>query len=276
LIDLDKTTTVSPAKKLILTEFRRNTGIMLHKTKGIVLRTVKYGETSLIVSIFTELFGLQSYLVNGVRKASRNGSSKTGFFQPAAILDLVVYHHEQKNLERIKEYQWAHLYQHIFSDVIKNSIALFMVELLQKCLKQPEAHPELYQFAEDALAHLDMADGAVQANFPLYFALHAAGLFGLRINDNYSEQRIWLDLEEGFFTEEKPAHVHYLGVPYSGITSQLLRVMRPDELPEVPLNREKRRVLMQAYQDFFSLHVAGFGSLKTLGILKTLLDDQSL
>ncbi len=248
---------------------------MLHKTKGIVLRTVKYGETSIIVSIFTEMFGLQSYLVNGVRKLSRKGSSKTGFFQPSAILDLVVYHHEQKNLERIKEYQWGHLYQHIFSDVVTNSVALFIVELLQKCLKQPEANPELYEFTEDALIHLDEAGRAVQANFPLYFALHVASFFGLRISDNYSIQRTWLDLQEGFFTAEKPAHPHFLENPYSELTSQLLKVRQPAELPEVPLNKEKRRILMQAYQDFFSLHIAGFGSMKTLAVLRTILDDQA-
>ncbi|MFL5786527.1 MAG: recombination protein O N-terminal domain-containing protein [Flavisolibacter sp.] len=36
---------------------------MIHKTKGIVLRTVKYGETSLVVTMFTELLGLQYYIV---------------------------------------------------------------------------------------------------------------------------------------------------------------------------------------------------------------------
>jgi len=78
----------------------------LHKTKGIVFRTVKYGETSIVVTIFTELFGVQSYLVNGVRTSSRKGSGKANLFQPAAILDLVVYHNELKQLNRIKEFRW--------------------------------------------------------------------------------------------------------------------------------------------------------------------------
>ena len=65
---------------------------MIQTTKGIVLRSVKYGETSLVVTIFTELFGLQSYLVNGVRTASKKGSSKSAMFQPSAILELVAYH----------------------------------------------------------------------------------------------------------------------------------------------------------------------------------------
>jgi DNA repair protein RecO (recombination protein O) len=58
----------------------------LHKTKGLVLRTVKYGETSIIVTIFTELFGVQTYLVNGVRSSSKKGAGKAGLFQPAACL----------------------------------------------------------------------------------------------------------------------------------------------------------------------------------------------
>src|SRR5205085_7273201 len=127
----------------------------LHKTKGIVLRTVKYGDTSLIVAIFTELFGIQSYLVNGVRTSTKKGSGKANLFQPAAILDLIVYHNELKNLHRIKEFKWDHLYQHIFSDIKKNGVALFMVELLTKCLKQPESNPDLFYFMEDSLVHLD-------------------------------------------------------------------------------------------------------------------------
>src|SRR4029078_10823740 len=102
-----------------------------------------YGDTSLIVSIFTELFGLQSYLVNGVRASTKKGIGKAAVFQPSAILDMVVYHSELKQLQRIKEYRWEYLYKHILSDVRKNAVALYMVELLTKCLKQPERHPDL-------------------------------------------------------------------------------------------------------------------------------------
>ena len=124
---------------------------MIHKTKGIVLRTVKYGETSLVVTMFTETLGLQSYLVNGVRTPTKKGTAKANLFQPAAILDLVAYHNEFKNLQRLKEFKWAHLYQHIFSVVRKNAVALFMIELLTKSLKQPEANAELFYFVEDLL-----------------------------------------------------------------------------------------------------------------------------
>lgn len=245
---------------------------MIHKSKGIVLRSVKYGETSVVVTMLTELFGLQTYLVNGVRTGSKKGGTKSGLFQPPAILDLVIYHQESKNLQRLKEYSWNHLYQHIFSDVVTHSVALFMIELLQKCLKQPEPNPELYNFMEDALLGLDQAGQKIQANFPLFFAIHLAGFFGLRIDDNYSEKRNFLDLKEGYFTEEKPSHQHYLENPLSEISSHLLKIMQPAELAELNLNKEKRRLLLMAYEDFYSIHISGFTALKTLPVLRTILE----
>jgi len=73
---------------------------MLHKTRGIALHATKFSETSSVVKIYTELFGLQSYLVKGVRK--QKAKIKPGLFQPLTILDLVVYHKEKYSLQNIK------------------------------------------------------------------------------------------------------------------------------------------------------------------------------
>ena len=246
--------------------------MQLHKTKGIVLRNVKYGETSLVVTLYTELFGLQSYLVNGVRAASKKGQSKSGYFQPGALLDLVVYHNELKNLQRIREFRWAVLYQHIFFDVLKNAVALFMVELLQKCLKQPEPNPDLFYFIEDAFLHLDESEGTVLGNYPLFFSLHLAGFFGFRIQDEWSEDTPVLDLVEGQFVAESPSHRNALEGNYSYLTSLLLRVRRPEELMEIPLGQDTRRQLLQAYQDFYHLHVSDFGQMKTMPVLQAILN----
>lgn len=246
--------------------------MQLHKTKGIVLRIVKYGETSLIVTIYTELFGVQSYLVNGVRTSSKKGPGKANLFQPSAILDLVVYHSDLKNLQRIREFRWNYLYKHIFFDVLKNAVALFMVELLQKCLKQPEPNAELFYFIEDAFVHLDESEGAVLANYPLFFIIHLAGFFGFRIQDTYSERLPILDLQEGIFVDEHPAHHHSLEGTYSFMTSQLLRIRQPDELKQLPLNQDSRRILLHAYLAFYALHVPDFGEMRTLTVMQTVLN----
>lgn len=248
---------------------------MIHKTKGIVLRSVKYGETSLVVSVFTELFGLQSYIVNGVRSSSKKGGVKTNPFQPAALLDLVVYNNEFKNLQRIKEYHWAHLYNNIYNDIIKNAVSLFIIELLSKCLKQPEKHADLFYFTEDALLHLDNANNTVVANLPLFFALHLSVFFGLRIHpaspETDKQEDFYLDLKEGIFVTAQPKHPHFLYGKEAAVTSYILKAMQPQELNDLQLSQEFRRKLLQSYEQFYALHLNDFGTMKTLPVLKELL-----
>lgn len=243
----------------------------LHKTKGIVLRTVKYGETSVIITVYTELFGIQSYLVNGVRTATKKGSGKANLFQPSALLDLIVYHNELKHLNRIKEFKWFYLYKHIFSDVPKNAVALFMVELMTKSLKQPESNSDLFHFCEDAFMHLDESSDKVMANFPLFFALHFTTFFGFRISDHFSAKRPVLDLLEGTFVSDKPDHPHFLEGKQAEVTDELLQVMQPEELEDIRLNHEFRRQLLFAYENYYALHIHDFGTMKTLPVLREVL-----
>lgn len=247
---------------------------MTHKTKGLVLRAVKYGETSLIVTAFTELFGLQTYLVNGARTAKKSGV-KAMLLQPASLLDMEVYHQEQKNMHRIKECSWSYLYKNIFTDVLKNSIALYMVELLTKCLKQPEENAELYYFCEDSLQQLDEAPPAVVANFALFYTLQLSHFFGFRIQEpspaDLRAANLFLDLMEGNFIPGPPSHPHYLAGEDAMITAQLLQTRQPAELSELKLHHQKRRQLIASYLDYYSLHLQDFGTLKSLAVMQTVL-----
>ncbi|MEO7265511.1 MAG: DNA repair protein RecO [Ferruginibacter sp.] len=244
------------------------------KTKGIVLRSIRYGESSLVVTIFTELFGIQTYMQNGAR-VSKKGSNKAAMFQPAALLDMEVYHNELKAIHRIKENNWSFLYQHIFSDVMKNCIALYMVELLHKTLKQPESNPELFYFCEDSFQQLDKAEAAVTANFPLFFTIHLTHFLGLRLTDDVRHlpisDDIFLDMMDGNFTHIQPTHHHYLQAEEALITAELLKTMQPGELSHIKLNQQKRRNLLYRYQEFYALHIPDFGQMKTLKILFELL-----
>ncbi|HJT75250.1 MAG TPA: DNA repair protein RecO [Chitinophaga sp.] len=243
---------------------------MLHKTRGIVLRTVKYGDTSAIVNIFTELFGVQSYMVNGVR--SSKPTAKGNLFQPGNILDLVVYHHEQKSIQRISEFKLAFIYTSLHFNIVKNTVALYMIELLQKSLKEPEQHPEMYYFAERALQVLDAAPLTIAANIPLYFTLKVAEHLGFRLNGRYSEYAHYLDLQEGSFTDLPPHHSNYLDAAGSEITDRLFQCNEWEKLEEITMNKDKRRKLLYAYLDFFKLHMPGFTELNSPPILHEILD----
>lgn len=242
---------------------------MIYATKGIVLRTIKYGETSVIASVFTELFGIQSYIANGVRTQTK--TSKAHFFQPASILEMQVYHNELKNLQRIKDLKWNYLYKNILSDVTKNSIALYMVELMQKSLKQPEANADLFSFCEDAFMKLDTAEDEVAANFPIYFAIQLAHFLGLRIQDNYSAERNQFNINEGSFTDKSLTNENFLGTDISYHFSQLLKVLQPAELKEIKLNKSIRKAILSGLENYYVFHIAEFGTMKTLPVLHELL-----
>lgn len=247
---------------------------MTHKTKGIVLRSIKYGETSLVVTIYTELFGVQTYMINAIRTTKRSGN-KAAMFQPAAMLEMEVYHNEQKSMQRIKEYSWAFLYQHIHSDVIKNSIALYMVELLYKTLKQPETNSNLFYFCEDALIQLDSAEKNIAANFALFFSLHLADFFGFRINgsnmENIVVENLYLDLREGDFVAQQPVHPNFIHGQYAAVTAELLKMRLPSELEQLKLNQQTRRELLLKFQEYYAMHIHDFGQMKTLLVLHEVL-----
>lgn len=245
---------------------------MVHATKGIVLRTVKYGDTSVITTVYTELFGVQSYIVKGVRQRTKTSSGKAGYFQPAAILEMEVYHNELKQLQFVREFQWAYLYEQVFFDVARNAVAMYVIELLQHSFKQPEANPELFYLIEDTLKQLDRGTDTLTANLPLYFILHLGGELGFQMQGTYSEQSPVLDLQEWQFITAKPSHPYYLDGPLASITSQLLSLRFYNDLEHMPLNRNLRRELLQAYQTYIALHVADFGELKSLAILQEVLE----
>lgn len=235
---------------------------------------MRYGETSLVVTAFTELFGIQTYMINGVRTTKKAGL-KAAMYQSGAILDATVYHNEQKNMQRIKEANWGILYKQIFRSVIKNNIALYMAELILKSLKQPEENIPLFQFCEDAFLALDEANNTISANLPLYFTLHLAGFFGFGINrlpiSMQEGAGFFLDLEAGIFSTDLPNHTNYLSHENAAIVSELLNTMQPIELDEFKLNHLKRRELLKAFTEYFALHVQDFGTMKTLPVLQEVL-----
>lgn len=244
---------------------------MLHKTRGIVLRVVKYGDTSVIANIFTELFGIQSYMVNGVR-SSKPQAAKGNLLQPGNILELVVYHQEQKNLQRISEFKSGYIYTALHFNVVKNTVALYIIELLQRCLKQPEQQLELYYLAEHALQLLDSSEPPVAANLPLFFTLKLAEMLGFRLNGRCTEYTPYLDLQEGTFVDLPPHHINHLDHASSELTDMLFHCRELQALGAIAMTKERRRKLLYSYLDFLKLHMPDFTELHSPSILHEILD----
>jgi DNA repair protein RecO (recombination protein O) len=243
---------------------------MLQNTRAIILRTVPFGETSLVVTAFTRVYGLQSYMVKGARSTGKKGQSLRPYLQPGALLDLVVYHHPTEHLQYIREMRWAKVYDKVLSSVVHHSIADFMLELLIKCIRQSEPNPVLFDAVENYFLLLDVAEPGVMANLPLHFALFLAGEMGFRPENNYSEGRNVFHLPGGSFIPESGHPTQSLGVESSRLLHQLLEVEHPVTLYRVKTLGTQRRALLKAMEAYFSIHIEGFGHIKSLPVLESL------
>ena len=73
-------------------------------TKAIVLSSLKYSDSSLIVKCYTQKEGLKAYLIRGILKPKKGGL-KVAYFQPLTQLNIVASHNTKGTLNAIKEVQ---------------------------------------------------------------------------------------------------------------------------------------------------------------------------
>jgi DNA repair protein RecO (recombination protein O) len=243
---------------------------MLQKTNGIVLRSVKYGDTSLVTTIFTAVLGIQTYMVQGVRsaKARNNGAA---FFQPGTLLELVVYQHPQKNIQRIREFQAAYIYQSIQEDIIKNTVALFSVELLLRLLPEHAPLPLLFDFAYEYFVDLDRTQTSYVANYPLLFIINCGNALGYELKGNYSQETPYLNMQEGGFSKYPQSTAPMLSEGDALILNSLLIAASTKALQQAEMNAAIRLRLIDWYLAFLKLHTEHMGNIKSLQILQTIL-----
>ncbi|HTM66098.1 MAG TPA: DNA repair protein RecO [Flavipsychrobacter sp.] len=243
---------------------------MLQRTEGIVLRSVKYGETSLVSTIFTRFFGTQSYLVQGVR-TSKMRQNKAALFQPASLLELVAYQHPQKNLQRLREFQTAYIYQSLQEEVIKNSVALFSVELLLRLLPENAPQEDLFDFCFDYFKVLDQLPVDTVANFPLYFVMELSRTLGYELNGDYSEATPHLNLYEGGYSGHPPQMRPFVADEDAKMLSELMHQRELNDLKNVKMNGVMRFRLLDWYIEFLQQHSQHLGTIKSLPVLREIL-----
>lgn len=243
---------------------------MLQTTKGIVLRSVKYGETSLICSIFTEQYGIQSYLVKGIRTTKAQGK-RAGLLQPATLLNLTVYYQAQKNLQHIREFHPSHIYISLQEEVVKNSIALFSVELLLRLLPEHAQQPDLFEFVHEYFVRLDTMPVEEVANFPLYFIIQCSRFLGYDISGGYSAMTPHLNLQDGAFTAHAPSITPYVSDEDAQMLDRLLRAEGFQSLPALAMSAQMRFRLLDWFIAFLQQHTQHLGNIRSLPVLQAIL-----
>ncbi|PDH42419.1 MAG: DNA repair protein RecO [Rhodothermaeota bacterium MED-G19] len=150
---------------------------MIGKTKGLVLSYIKYGDTSIICKIFTDSFGLQSYIINGIRNSK---SKNIALYQPLNILDMVVYHKKNSGVQRIKEAKLDVIYTSIHNDMKKVSVCFFLSEFLSKILNNESDQEDKFDFIQDSLIEFDRLNSRF-SNFHIQFLIKLSKYYGIDI-----------------------------------------------------------------------------------------------
>ncbi len=239
---------------------------MLHKTRGIALKVTNYAESSVIAQVFTEKFGLQSYIVNGARRP--RAKIGTTLLQPLHLLDMVVYHRENSSLQRISEARQLPPFQTIPYDIVKSTVVLFLNEMLYKSLRQQSPDEPLFNYIFSAVSWLDSLE-KMPPNFHLFFLLKLSRFLGFNPTTPKPGQTFF-DLKDGVFCRHPPAHALILQLPH---TSQLAALLACsfDNLDSLRIPLTDRRFLLSKIIDFYRLHIDHMGEIKSHEILEEVL-----
>ena len=236
---------------------------MLYTLKGIVLRVVEYSESSLVVTAYTDLFGLQSYIVKGARK--KNSKTKPSYFQPLSLVEMVVFKSSGEKLNTIQEIKINKAFASIPFDIKKQAVAFFINELLVKTIKEEEPNSSLFSFLFSSIQLLDVFTGNC-SNFHLVFTLQLSRFLGF-YPQGVSNGQNYFDLVNGSFISNPPQHFHFLNPQYTLLLHQIIETSLSN-CDTISISSETRVEFIDKLIEYYSLHIPAFKDLRSVEVLK--------
>lgn len=235
---------------------------LTYKAKAVVLHTVKYGDSSLVAYLFTDVGGRTTYMVQGVRSKSGKGN-KGALFQPMFILDLECIELPRASMHRIKEVRNEVVLTSVPFDIRKSTISLFMAEVLYRLIHEVEANKPLFDFISSSIQYLDhMSEGI--SNFHLWFLVNLSSYLGFYPGNEYVDGH-YFDIKSGLFVSH-PSDL-YMSLSNSRLLGQLMDLDASD-LSTVELSRGDRGEFMESMLLFFGYHFDSIHSVRSIQILR--------
>ncbi len=242
---------------------------MQQKDLGIVLHTLKYNDTSLIIEMYTSHSGRSSYIASIPR--SRKSKVKTVLFQPLALIEFEASGNPKGNLRRLKEAKAHQTFASLPYDPYKSTIALFLAEFLYRAIREEGENTPLFHYLSHSIEWLDNC-AAGFANFHLVFLMRLSRFLGLYPNIEDYEEGYHFDLLNAVFVPQGNfAHSHYINKEESAQFYQLMR-MNYDTMHLFKMNRQQRQRCLELINEYYRLHLPDFPILKSLDVLKGLFD----
>ena len=237
---------------------------MEEKTRGIVLKQIKYSDSQVIAQIYTEHFGRQSFIFRKT-KSKKTGIS-LNILQPLFLLDINARFKESRQIQRAKEINNNPHFTDIPFNVIKSSIAIFLSEVLSKVLIEEEANSPLFEFLHHSILLLDEIEDGL-ANFHIYFLYELSKYLGFYPESDISNQHKFFDIAEGSYINWSKNSKFVLSEEDSKMFG-MLSGKGFHQINEIKLNRKQRQRLLSVLLDYYHYHLPEMGKLKSFEILK--------
>ena len=233
----------------------------MSNSKALVIKSIKHGETSLIVSCYLEEIGYRSFIVKGLYGSKNSRFSKAHFF-PLNVINIHYSFNVSKNLGFIKEAKSEVLFNSLHSNVQKSSVIVFLAEILNSVFKEElEVNQDLFDFLLNSLIWYD---NVIECNnYHIKFLLELSKYIGFHPNI-ISENDPYLCLESGTTSKIKPS-----GGSINGEDLKLFKKllgMKFEDLNTISISRESRTRILKKIINYYSLHLQMFKTPKSINV----------
>ena len=221
---------------------------MRQSIKGIYLKHFPYSETSAIIKVFTKEYGLQSFIAKGIKKKKGAAAALQSFH----LLEIECSYNPNKSLNYVGLIKLQKPPVSITRDVRKSMVAIFLTEVLYKCIKEEEANSELYEYISTAISILDESE--FNANFHLVFLMVLSRYFGFQPSQPEKTSQKYFSLKEGVFEFPKDIFDYHLSVELSELFKQLIG-MKFDAISELKYSNPQRKELLGSMITYYEMQL---------------------
>ncbi|PTL32354.1 DNA repair protein RecO [Prevotella sp. oral taxon 376] len=239
---------------------------MLIKSRAIVLHSLKFGDSQLIVDLLTAQVGRVSFICR--LPSSRKSRIKKPFFQPLSILNIEFDHRQNLKLQKFKNVAVAEPFASIPFDSYKLSISLFLAEFLAYATRGEQQDILLYNYIENSMLWLDGTRRSF-SNFHLVFTMRLSRFIGFYPNLEDYEEGDFFDLRSGIFCKMPPLHPDFIP-PAEASRIVLLMRMNYESMHLFRMSREERNRCVEWILTYYRLHIPNFPVLKSVAVLREL------
>ncbi len=232
--------------------------------KALLLRKLSYGETSLVLTLFTYNHGVKSFIYKGAKK------KKGANLMPLAFLEITYFERVENQLGQLTQADLLLHLNDVLQDARKSAVLFFMCDVLNTVVREENIpQKELFMFLSAELVELDKS--RFEANYPLYFLMALTRFLGFE--PNFEEDvPLFFDMHEGLFTRQTPKRAQMqLTHPEVHWLSQNF-VLNKDQILAQDMPRLQRQRLLRILLDYYSHHLGNFSTPKSLAVLEEVFD----